>query len=250
MTAMQQLTFFSQGESGLVVELADKIDLTVNLAVHAISNSIQSELSGVVETVVPTYRSLLVIFDPLQVSRDSLIEKIEAIHRTVAMNDAPTTHAKTVVIPVLYGGDAGPDLDFVACHNKLTPEEVIDIHTSVSYRIYMMGFTPGFPYLGGMSERIAAPRLSSPRKEIPAGSVGIAGMQTGLYPQKSPGGWQLIGRTPLKVFDPTAAQPFLYRAGDLLRFDSVTEVEYGRIERAVASGEYRPQVRFLTEVKQ
>ena len=247
---MQQLTFFSQGESGLVVELADKIDLKVNLAVHAISNSIQRELSGIVEAVVPTYRSLLVIFDPLQVSRDSLIEKIEAIHQTVAMNGAPTAPAKTVVIPVLYGGDAGPDLDFVARHNKLTPEEVIDLHTSVSYRIYMMGFTPGFPYLGGMSERIAAPRLSSPRKEIPAGSVGIAGMQTGLYPQKSPGGWQLIGRTPLKVFDPTAAQPFLYQAGDLLRFDAVTEVEYGRIERAVASGEYRPQVRFLAEVKQ
>lgn len=250
MTVMQKLKFFSQGESGLVVELADKIDLTVNLTVHAIGRSIRQELTGVVEAVVPTYRSLLVMYDPLQIRRDSLKEKIEAIYLRVAMHGTAVSSAKTVVIPVLYGGEAGPDLDFVAHHNNLTPDEVISIHTSGAYRIYMMGFTPGFPYLGGMSERIATPRLSTPRKEIPAGSVGIAGSQTGLYPQKSPGGWQLIGRTPLRVFDPTAADPFLYQAGDLLKFEAISGEEFERIERSISRGEYRPEVRFLEEVTQ
>ena len=247
---MQKLAFFSQGESGLVVELADKIDLAVNTMVHALSRLILAELGGLVDAVVPTYRSLLVIFDPLQINRETLQEKIAQIYQQAAVGGATPAGGKIVVIPVLYGGEFGPDLEFVARHNNLTTEEVIAIHTAVSYRIFMMGFTPGFPYLGGMSERIAAPRLSTPRKEIPAGSVGIAGMQTGLYPQKSPGGWQLIGRTPLKVFDPESAEPFLYQAGDLLRFNAISEVEYARIERAVSRGEYLPQIRNQAEVVQ
>ena len=250
MAAMQKLEFFSQGESGLVVELADKIDLAVNSLVHALSRLIQAALGGMVDAVVPTYRSVLVIFDPLAIDRETLMEKIEQLYQTVSVGGSKPSGGKIVVIPVLYGGDAGPDLDFVARHNNLATEEVISIHTAVSYRIFMMGFTPGFPYLGGMSERIATPRLTSPRKEIPAGTVGIAGMQTGLYPQKSPGGWQLIGRTPLKVFDPDSTEPFLSRAGDILRFDPISEVEYARIERAVLRGEYLPQVRNQAEVVQ
>lgn len=247
---MQELKYLFQGETGLVVEIADTIDSAVNATVHALSRSIETEMAGLVDAVVPTYRSLLVLFDPLQLEREKLQEKIDQLYQRILTEKQTVTGGKVVVIPVLYGGEAGPDLEFVARHNQLSPEEVISIHSAVSYRIFMMGFTPGFPYLGGMSERIAAPRLTTPRKQIPAGSVGIAGAQTGLYPQMSPGGWQLIGRTPLKVFDPASAEPFLYQAGDFLRFDAISEVEFARIERAVQRREYLPQVRHLTEVTQ
>ena len=165
MAAMQKLEFFSQGESGLVVELADKIDLAVNSLVHALSRLIQAALGGMVDAVVPTYRSVLVIFDPLAVDRETLMEKIEQLYQTVSVGGATPSGGKIVVIPVLYGGDAGPALAFVARHNNLATEEVISIHTAVSYRIFMMGFTPGFPYLCGRSERIAAPRLTTPARK-------------------------------------------------------------------------------------
>jgi inhibitor of KinA len=145
-----------------------------------------------------------------------------------------------VSIPVCYGGAFGPDLDFVAGHNKLSVQEVIDIHTSRPYQVYMLGFTPGFPYLGGMSERIAAPRLAQPRVAIPAGSVGIAGSQTGIYPIESPGGWQLIGRTPLRLFDPGSATPFLFAAGNYLRFTAIDADAFLEIRQQVESGSYAP----------
>jgi inhibitor of KinA len=245
---MQKLTYLCQGEAGLVVELADKIDPEINSLVHALSRRINLDLADCVDAIVPTYRSLLIVFDPLQIPRNQLIDKIEKSFQSITSETRVDQAGKIVVIPVLYGGESGPDLEFVARHNKLSVEEVVSIHTSVSYRIYMMGFTPGFPYLGGMSERIAAPRLATPRKEIPAGSVGIAGVQTGLYPQVSPGGWQLIGRTPLKVFNPQNTEPFLYQAGDFLRFETVSATEFTRIERAVERGEYTPQTRGIAEV--
>jgi len=130
---------------------------------------------------------------------------------------------------VLYGGEAGPDLNFVAEHNGLTPEEVIRRHTAPAYLVYMLGFTPGFPYLGGMDESIAAPRLKTPRVRIPAGSVGIAGTQTGVYPIDSPGGWQLIGRTPLRLFDMEGENKFLLKAGQRVRFVPIDEGEFRRL---------------------
>ena len=245
---MQKLTYLCQGETGLVVELADKIDPEINSLVHALSRRIKLDLVDYIDAIVPTYRSLLIVFDPLQLTRQQLIDKIEKAFQSITSETRVEQAGKIVVIPVLYGEEAGPDLEFVARHNNLSVEEVVSIHTSVSYRIYMMGFTPGFPYLGGMSERIAAPRLATPRKEIPAGSVGIAGVQTGLYPQVSPGGWQLIGRTPLKVFNPKNTEPFLYQAGDFLRFETISATEFTRIERAVERGEYTPQTRDIAEV--
>lgn len=245
---MQKLTFRCQGETGVVIELSDKIDPEINSKVHALAQRIEMELAGSVDAVVPTYRSLLVLFDPLQMTRQEIIDKINNSYQTILRETHKNQTGKVVVIPVLYGGEMGPDLEFVAKHNNVSVEEVVSIHTSVSYRIYMMGFTPGFPYLGGMSEKIAAPRLATPRKEIPAGSVGIAGTQTGLYPLVSPGGWQLIGRTPLKVFMPGSSDPFLYKAGDFLQFESVSATEFSRIERAVERDEYTPQTRDSSEV--
>ena len=132
----------------------------------------------------------------------------------------------TLEIPVVYGGEYGPDLEYVAEHNGISTEEVVEIHHSSSYLIYMLGFVPGFPYLGGMSEKIATPRLKSPRVAIPAGSIGIAGAQTGIYPLESPGGWQLIGRTPLKLFDPGKEDPFLPKPGHYLKFFPIEEKDF------------------------
>ena len=237
---MEPLKYLSQGETGLVVEFGNAIDPAVNTRVHDLARRVGAECGNVVEAVVPTYRSFLIFFDPLLISRQELVAKIEKL--AAAPADSTTAAAvKTVRIPTLYGGEAGPDLEFVAGHNQLTPAEVVQIHSSVPYRIYMIGFTPGFPYLGGMSEKIAAPRLKTPRTKIPAGSVGIAGTQTGLYPVESPGGWQLIGRTPLQVFNPRSEQPFIYSAGDFLQFQPVTADEYELIRQDVANGVYQPQ---------
>ena len=239
---MDNLRYLSQGETGLVVEFGETIDPFINTRVHALARTIASEYKQLVKAVVPTYRSFLVFFDPLQISRGDLIAKIDALAATAEAVQTAVAAVKIIIIPTLYGGEAGPDLEFVARHNQLSPAEVVQIHCSVPYRIYMIGFTPGFPYLGGMSERIAAPRLKVPRTVIPAGSVGIAGAQTGLYPVESPGGWQLIGRTPVKVFNPDRDQPFLYSAGDFLRFESISADEYLRIERDVNRGVYQPTI--------
>lgn len=143
-------------------------------------------------------------------------------------------------IPVLYGGEYGPDLEFVAKHAGKTAEEVIQIHTSTEYLIYMLGFTPGFAYLGGMDESIATPRLKQPRVKIPAGSVGIAGSQTGVYPIDSPGGWQLIGQTPVRMYDPTRQEPILVKAGDYVRFCAITPFEFKAIQEQIEAGVYIP----------
>ncbi|HHY76979.1 MAG TPA: 5-oxoprolinase subunit PxpB, partial [Clostridiales bacterium] len=159
--------------------------------------------------------------------------------------DTDSEPAKVVEIPTIYGGEYGPDIEFVAQHNNLTVDEVIEIHSSRNYLIYMLGFTPGFPYLGGMSEKIETPRLKTPRTKIPAGSVGIAGKQTGIYPIDSPGGWQLIGRTPVKLYDPLADPPVLLNAGDYVRFVPIDEKEYKSILKQVEENKYKVKITSL-----
>jgi len=229
------------GEKGLVVDFGNLIDPGVNGCVHRLARVIAENLPDDVIEVIPTYRSLMVYFDPLQISRESLSDKIRLYLDNTAGSSSQGDRATVVSIPVCYGAEFGPDLDFVAGHNKLSIQEVIDIHTSKPYLVYMLGFTPGFPYLGGMSERIAAPRLAQPRVAIPAGSVGIAGSQTGIYPIESPGGWQLIGRTPLRVFNPGSADPFLFAAGNFLRFRAIDATAFEDIRRQVETGSYTPE---------
>ena len=239
---MAGIKFCNQGESGLVVELGTTIDQEINATVHRLAASLQQEFTVGIDAVVPTYRSLMIYFNPLQVSRDEIKLRAEKIYANVSAEAAAEQQSRVVTIPTCYGGDFGPDLPFVASNAGLEPAEVIRIHTSAAYKLYMIGFTPGFPYLGGMSDKIATPRLQKPRTCIPAGSVGIAGTQTGLYPMESPGGWQLIGRTPLKVFDPAAENPFLYVAGDYLKFEPVTPAEYAELEAAVKARTYQPKI--------
>ena len=156
-----------------------------------------------------------------------------------SLSSIPIPPPTVIEIPVLYGGEMGPDIENVAEHNHKTVEEVIKIHTSEEYLIYMIGFIAGFPYLGGMSKEIATPRLKSPRVKIEGGSVGIAGEQTGIYPVASPGGWQLIGRTPLKLYDAEREKPVLLEAGQYIKFAAVTEEEYKKIEKEVEDGTYK-----------
>jgi len=242
---MYDISIMKAGEKGLVVDFGNVIDPQVNGSVHRLAHSITMNMKDDIIEVIPTYRSLMVYFDPLHISRDAISDKIRQILHSTVENRGEGDSATVVSIPVCYGAEFGPDLDFVAGHNKLSTREVIDIHTSKPYQVYMLGFTPGFPYLGGMSERIAAPRLAQPRVAIPAGSVGIAGSQTGIYPIESPGGWQLIGRTPLQVFNPGSANPFLFAAGNYLQFTAIDAKTYEDIRRQVEAGSYAPQTRTI-----
>lgn len=230
--------FLPAGDRALVVELGDAIDPTINRQVRDLMLGLErAQVPGVTE-MVPTYRSLLVYYDPLKTSSEELEERIDQVRAQLGRMELG--RPRVVHIPTLYGGDYGPDLEFVAQHNDLTPQEVVEIHSGTDYLVYMIGFSPGFPYLGGMSERIAAPRLPTPRTEIPAGSVGIAETQTGVYPVATPGGWRIIGRTPLVLFDPHREPPALLRAGDYVRFVPLaSEEEYQRLRREVEEGRYQ-----------
>ncbi|HXE95038.1 MAG TPA: 5-oxoprolinase subunit PxpB [Dongiaceae bacterium] len=237
---MRDFSIMKAGEKGLVVDFGNVIDPQVNGCVHRLARVIAANMPDDIIEAIPTYRSLMVYFDPLHISRESISDKIRMHLDNIAESGSEGDTTTVVSIPVCYGNEFGPDLDFVASHNKLSIQEVIDIHTSKPYQVYMLGFTPGFPYLGGMSERIAAPRLAQPRVAIPAGSVGIAGSQTGIYPIESPGGWQLIGRTPLQVFNPGSPNPFLFAAGNYLRFTEIDAATFEDIRRQVESGTYTP----------
>ncbi len=229
------------GECGLILEMGNEISPEINARVHRLAKRVaQENPEGVIE-VVPTYRSLLVYFDPLRLKRSDLVDAIERMLSDVASSGGREDEIRVVDVPVCYGGEFGPDLEYVAKHNGLSEQEVISIHSSKPYLVYMLGFTPGFPYLGGMSGRIATPRLEKPRSKIPQGSVGIAGAQTGLYPVESPGGWRLIGRTPLNPFVSNSPSPFLFSAGDYLHFIPISPGEYRELRRKVDSGAFRPK---------
>lgn len=211
------------GDRGLLVELGNGIDPAVNRRVKQLHRIIARERPhGVVETV-PAYASLLVVFDPLQASPEALKRLIVGL---CDFEDAGPTEDRTVVeIPVVYGGEAGPDLDAVAAHHGLSREDVIGLHTGTVYRVYMIGFTPGFPYMGELPEALDTPRRDTPRTHIPKGSVAIAQRQTGIYPAVSPGGWQIIGRTPVALFDPRKETPSFLTMGDAVRFIPITAEE-------------------------
>jgi inhibitor of KinA len=207
------------GDAALLVELGDAMDESLNARVHALAFAVD-QVAGVVE-VVPAYASLLVEFDPARLTYATLREQVtRALERESSANAAVRV-PRVIEIPTRYGGEFGPDLEFVARHNSLTPEAVIRLHTAQPLRVFMLGFTPGFPYLGILPPQIAAPRLATPRARVPAGSVGIAGRQTGIYPRESPGGWRLIGRTAVQLFDPAQNPPALLRPGDYVRFVQV-----------------------------
>lgn len=234
---MGEVRYLVSGDCGVSVEFGNEISPDINKKIRAFKIAIEkSGIEGIVETI-PTYRSLLVQYQPEVIRFKELTEKFEGLMG--ALDNIEIPPPSVIEIPVLYGGEMGPDIENVAKHNHKTVEEVIQIHTSEEYLIYMIGFIAGFPYLGGMSKEIATPRLKSPRVKIDGGSVGIAGEQTGIYPIDSPGGWQLIGRTPLKLYDSEREKPILLEAGQYIKFKAVSEEEYKKIEEAVADGTYQ-----------
>jgi inhibitor of KinA len=232
------------GDAALVVEFGEAIDPAINRRVRELF--LATERAGLegIRDLVPTYRSLLVSYDPLLTTFDALRARLSQIEAHLA--DAPVPPPRVVEIPTAYGGEFGPDLAFVAAHNHLAEADVVAIHAGTDYLVYMMGFSPGFTYLGGMSERIATPRLKTPRTAIPAGSVGIAQQQTGIYPVESPGGWQLIGRTPVVLFDPSRTPPVVVEAGDYIRFVPVTRNEYSSVQDEIRQGTWTLPVRGMT----
>ncbi|OMF24424.1 kinase inhibitor [Paenibacillus sp. FSL H8-0548] len=226
------------GDSAIIIRLGSSIDEETNRIVMNLSRRFEEKpFAGLIECV-PSFVSVAIHYDPLLVKRSRAAAELQhaTIFETVCARvqtylslgqlNASGQAARTIEIPVCYGGEHGPDLGLVAEHNGLTEEEVIAIHAGGIYLVHMLGFAPGFPYLGGMSERIAAPRHQTPRTIIPQGSVGIAGKQTGVYSIATPGGWQLIGRTPLALFRPQDEIPSLLRPGDSVRFKPITERQY------------------------
>jgi inhibitor of KinA len=232
--------FSEAGDRALVVEVGDAIDIPTNDRVRSLMLAVEALDVPGISDLVPSYRSLLIAYDPTRTDHDTLVDIVTNANRNLGSTEI--ARPRVVTLPTFYGGDRGPDLGYVAENAGVSEAEVVDLHSGTDYRVYMIGFSPGFPYLGGLSETIATPRLETPRIRIPAGSVGIAESQTGVYPSASPGGWRLIGRTPVRLFEPDRDPPSLVVAGDYIRFSALgSEAEYKAVQSAVASGDYVPE---------
>ncbi|SDY13210.1 5-oxoprolinase subunit PxpB [Salimicrobium album] len=222
------------GDQSLFITLGDEIDPDTHESVQAVAARLEKDEWSWLSEIVPSYTGLAVYYDALAFYPEysSPYEQVAEMLKKVVDTTEPREKSehRTVEIPVCYGGEFGPDLSIVAGENGLTEEEVIKLHSENEYLVYMLGFAPGFPFLGGMDERIATSRKDSPRTSLPAGSVGIAGSQTGVYPVVSPGGWQLIGRTPFKLFNPDRESPSYVQPGDRVKFYPVSPEEYNRLE--------------------
>ena len=217
------------GDCAISIDFGQVIDPKINRQIRQIIEQIKDlQLDGIIE-LVPTYCAWLVQYDAMVYSYSDICRILEPTLQESVM-DSANELVTIVEIPTVYGGEFGPDLGFVASHNHISEAEVVSIHSGTDYLVYMLGFIPGFTYLGGMDPRIATPRLSSPRTLIPAGSVGIAGEQTGTYPSDSPGGWQIIGRTPVTMYDMSKKQAALLQAGDYVRYVFIDENEFHRIK--------------------
>lgn len=237
---MDQYQFYIEGDSSILIVFGDTICEETNQRIAATVRLIRDQkIEGIVD-MIPAFVSLLINYNPLVISYDALKNRLEKI--LSIRIETEETVKRIFEIPVCYGGEYGPDLQTIADNAGLSQREVIDIHTSRDYLIYMLGFLPGFCYLGGLDERIHTPRLKTPRLKIPAGSVGIGGSQTGIYPMESPGGWQLMGKTPVRTYDPDREVPILLQAGDYIRFVEIDEAEFKRISEEVAQGIYQVNI--------
>lgn len=238
---MSEISILTAGDSSLLIQFGNEISPEINQRIKATVQLMREQhIEGVLD-VIPAFCSLLINYDPRVISYSEITKRMRKLLK-VEMK-AEDEKKKVFEIPVCYGGKYGPDLAYIAEHAGMTEEEVIALHSSKDYLIYMLGFLPGFCYLGGLDERLHTPRLATPRIKIDAGSVGIGGSQTGIYPMDSPGGWQLMGMTPVKTYDPEREVPILVEAGDYIRFVPVDEEEYLRIKELVERGEYECTVR-------
>jgi len=244
----ERARYLNNGDKALVIEFGNDISKETNAKVRAMMIGIERKKFDFVIEIVPTYRSLMIHYNPLAVDYGQMIEIFQEIEMNLMKMDIPSPNI--IEIPVCYGDEYGEDLANVADHNNLSEKEVVNIHTSREYLIYMLGFTPGFPYLGGMDERIASPRLAKPRIKIIEGSVGIAGCQTGIYPIASPGGWQIIGRTPVKLYDLSKDKPIFLKAGDYIKFLSISKLEFEKIKEMIDMETYNVNIYPMKEVEE
>lgn len=226
----------SSGEAAVTIELGDTVDADVNAHVIALAAAIESRKVGGIREIVPTYRSVLVEFDPLRVSRKALSDVIAAAWEGTDFGTAKARHWR---VPVCYGGPYGIDLTDFAHARDMSEDEVVRRHTTALYRIYMIGFAPGFAYLGGVDPSLHTPRRDGPRLRTPAGSVSIGGQQSAISPPiEIPSGWHLLGRTPIRSYDPDrAVAPFLFAAGDHVTIFSISEALFRDMTEAAAAGE-------------
>jgi inhibitor of KinA len=228
------------GDRAVCVELGDAISVEINTRVRALELLIQDRgVAGVAETV-PTFRSLLVYYDPLVTGYDVLVRTLEELAQQAGKTALPPS--RQVELPCCYDPELGLDLEAAARRLSLSTDEVARLHAGPTYHLYFIGFTPGLPYMTGMPERLHLPRLATPRTKVPPGSVGIGGIQCCIYSVESPGGYWILGRTPLSLYDPEGPEPVLLKAGDRVRFRPIDRVEYDRIAAAVAARTYRPQI--------
>jgi len=234
-TAAAAVRLFPLGDAAVVLEFGQTISPATHQAIAAVAAYLQQHPVPGLREAVPGFTTLTVYYDPWLLSENGRFQPYERATEVLrqllprALATALQTSATTVEIPVCYGGSFGPDLGEVAAHTGLSEAEVIARHAAPDYLVHLVGFVPGFPYLGGMDAALATPRKAQPRALVPAGSVGIAGLQTGIYSLPTPGGWQLIGRTPLLLFNPYWAQPSRLQAGQRLRFVPVSEAEFRRM---------------------
>lgn len=224
------------GDSALNIEFGQSIEPETSATIRFAAQVLADDPIKGTRELIPTFCSLMVGYDPLVIGFEDLVARLQVRLRQIG--PANLGIHKVTVIPTCYGGEYGPDIQTVADYAGVGIDEVIEIHTSSDYLIDMLGFLPGFAYLGGLDQRICCPRLATPRTLIPAGSVGIGGEQTGVYPLSSPGGWQIIGRTPIRPYDPKREKPILYAAGEYLRFRPIDNDEYLTISKAIEDGAY------------
>ena len=215
------------GDAAWLVEWPARIDPVLSGRAVALAEAVKRTHADTIRDVVVGYCSVTVYFDPLRTDGEKLANVLRQFARDV--DDRPVPEGKLVDIAVCYGGEFGPDLHDVALNADVTDSEVIALHTAPTYRVYVVGFVPGFPYMAPVDTRLALPRRTTPRTRVPAGSVAIAAGQTGIYPTETPGGWHLIGRTHVKPYDDGRAEPFLFKPGDRVRFHAIDRAEFERI---------------------
>ncbi|MFZ3576876.1 5-oxoprolinase subunit PxpB [Virgibacillus sp. DJP39] len=227
------------GDSGVKVLFHEKVTPELNSAIQEFCQKLSTHpINGVIEWV-PAFDSVGIYYNLHSISYDEISNLIKKLH--IKRIKSTVNTKRLVHIPVVYGGEYGPDLERVAKHSDCTTDEVVELHQEGSYLVYMLGFLPGFPYLGGMTSRIATPRLKEPRAKITAGSVGIADTQTGIYPVQSPGGWNIIGRSPINLFDTNSSNPIVFRAGDYVKFYAISTDEFTNTKDKVENGIYELQ---------
>ncbi|MCR5346935.1 MAG: 5-oxoprolinase subunit PxpB [Fretibacterium sp.] len=231
------------GETCLFVDFGEKIDMAINGRVQTLRRRLSEKPFDGLRELVPTYRSLSIYFDAVTVDLPGLKARLEQELAQLSSDETDTASATEVCVPVFFGGEVGPDLNDVAEHTHLSPEEVVKRYCESPLYCFMNGFTPGFPYLGGMDPSLETPRLKSPRESIPANSVAIGGAQAGAYAIASPGGWRIIGRVPYDLYDPGRDPAVAIQAGMWVRFYPVTMERYREIESEARAGTYRIEYR-------